>query len=110
MGRTKCPVLQKEKHHIYGAVRGVSDIRAINCYIREQIRKAGSRSRITELVRRSLYLYTLTHAPAWKKAFEGKIRRMREVAKEEYERTARTANKRLDELGLGGRRYDEKIG
>ena len=40
----------------------------------------------------------------------GKIRRMREVAKEEYERTARTANKRLDELGLGGRRYDEKIG
>jgi len=110
MGGTKCPVLQKGKHHIYGAVRGVSDIRAINCYIREQIRKAGSRSRITELVRRSLYLYTLTHAPAWKKAFEGKIRRMREVAKEEYERTARTANKRLDELGLGGRRYDEKIG
>ncbi len=110
MGRTKCPVLQRGKHHIYGAVRGVSDIRAINCYIREQIRKAGSRSRITELVRRSLYLYTLTHAPAWKKAFEGKIRRMREVAKEEYERTARTANKRLDELGLGGRRYDEKIG
>jgi len=110
VGRAKCPVLQRGKHHIYGAVRGVSDIRAINCYIREQIRKAGSRSRITELVRRSLYLYTLTHAPAWKKAFEGKIRRMREVAKEEYERTARTANKRLDELGLGGRRYDEKIG
>ena len=110
MGRVKCPVLQRGKHHIYGAVRGVSDIRAINCYIREQIRKAKSRSRITELVRRSLYLYTLTHAPAWKKAFEGKIRRMRQVAKEEYERTARTANKRLDELGLGGRRYDEKIG
>ena len=109
MGRTKCPVLQKEKHHIYGAVRGVSDIRAINCYIREQIRGTKSRSKITELVRRSLYLYTLTHAPAWKKAFEGKIRRMKQVAKEEYERTARTANKRLDELGLGGRRYDEKI-
>jgi len=110
MGRTKCPVLQKGKHHIYGAVRGVSDIRAINCYIREQIRREKKRRKITELVRRSLYLYTLTHAPAWKKAFEGKIRRMREVAKEEYERTVRTANKRLDELGLGGRRYDEKIG
>ena len=110
MGRTKCPILQKGKHHIYGAVRGVSDIRAINCYIREQIRRAKKRRKITELVRRSLYLYTLTHAPAWKKAFEGKIRRMREVAKEEYERTVRTANKRLDELGLGGRRYDEKIG
>ena len=110
MGRVKCPVLQRGKHHIYGAVRGVSDIRAINCYIREQIRKARSRSRITELVRRSLYLYTLTYAPAWKRAFEGKIRRMRKVAKEEYERTARTANKRLDELGHSGRRYDERIG
>ena len=110
MGGAKCPVLVKKPYHEYGAVRGVSDIRAINCYIREQIRKARSRRKITELVRRSLYLYTLTHAPAWKKAFEGKIRRMREVAKEEYERTARTANKQLDKLGLGGRRYDEKIG
>jgi len=110
VGRTKCPILQKGKHHIYGAVRGVSDIRAINCYIREQIRKARSRSKITELVRRSLYLYTLTFSPAWKKTFAGKIRRMREVAKEEYARTARVANKRLKELGLGGRRYDEKIG
>ncbi|UYL64899.1 MAG: hypothetical protein EJNHJLOP_00010 [Methanophagales virus PBV082] len=110
MGRVKCPVLHKEKHHIYGAVKGVKDIRAINCHIREQIRKAKSRDKITELVRRSLYLYTLTHAPAWKKAFEGKIKRMRQVAKEEYAKTARVANKRLGELGIGGRRYDEKIG
>ena len=110
MGRVKCPVLQKGKHHIYGAVRGVSDIRAINCYIREQIRKAKSRSRITELVRRSLYLYTLTFAPAWKEAFRGKIEKMRKAAKEEYAKTARTANKQLEKLGLGGRRYDEKIG
>ena len=110
MGRVKCPVLQKEKHHIYGAVRGVSDIRAINCYIREQIRRAKKRRKITELVRRSLYLYTLTHAPAWRTAFGKKIGRMRQVAKEEYEKTARTANKQLDKLGLGGKRYDEKIG
>jgi len=110
VGRVKCPVLQRGKQHIYGAVRGVSDIRAINCYIREQIRRAKKRRKITELVRRSLYLYTLTHAPAWKKAFEGKIKRMRQVAKEEYAKTARTANKQLDKLGLGGRRYDEKIG
>jgi len=110
MRRAKCPILKAEEWHEYGYVKGVSDIRAINCYIREQIRKARNRSKITELVRRSLYLYTLTHAPAWKKAFAGKIRRMREVAKEEYAKTAKTANKQLDKLGLGGRRYDEKIG
>ena len=110
MGRAKCPVLHKEKYHIYGAVSGVKDIRAINCHIREQIRKAKNRRTITELVRRSLYLYTLTHAPAWKKAFEGKIQKMRKAAKEEYAKTARVANKRLKELGISGRRYDEKIG
>ena len=110
MGRAKCPILRKEERHEYGYVRGVSDIRAINCYIREQIRRAKKRRKITELVRRSLYLYTLTHAPAWRTAFGKKIGRMRQVAKEEYEKTARTANKQLDKLGLGGKRYDEKIG
>jgi len=108
--RAKCPILKAEEWHEYGYVRGVSDIRAINCHIREQIKEATTRPKITELVRRSLYLYTLTFSPAWKKAFAGKIRRMREVAKEEYAKTARTANKQLDKLGLGGRRYDEKIG
>ena len=110
MGRTKCPILRKEEWQEYGYVRGVSDIRAINCHIREQIKKATTRPKITELVRRSLYLYTLTFSPAWKKTFAGKIRRMREVVKEEYAKTARVANKRLKELGLSGRRYDEKIG
>jgi len=108
--RAKCPILQAEEWHEYGYVRGINDIRAINCHIREQIKEATTRPKITELVRRSLYLYTLTFSPAWKKAFAGKIRRMREVAKEEYAKTARVANKRLKELGLGGRRYDEKIG
>jgi len=106
----KCPILHKEKHHIYGAVNGVKDIRAINCHIREQIRKAKKRREITELIRRSLYLYTLTFAPAWKEAFRGKIEKMRKAAKEEYAKTAKTANKQLEKLGLGGRRYDEKIG
>ena len=111
MGGAKCPVLVKKPYHEYGAVRGVKDIRAINCHIREQIKtEATTRAMISELVRRSLYLYTLTFTPRWKEKFRGKIRRMREAAKEEYAKTARVANKRLKELGLGGRRYDEKIG
>ena len=109
MGRTKCPILRKEEWHEYGYVRGVSDIRAINCHIREQIKKATTRPKISELVRRSLYLYILTFSPAWKEAFRGKIRQMRKAAKEEYAKTARVANKRLEELGIGGRKYKESI-
>ena len=105
----KCPVLIKAPGHEYGIVRGISDIRAINCHIREQIKEATTREKIAKLVRRSKYLYTLTFAPAWKEAFRGKIRRMREVAKEEYAKTARVANKRLEELGLRGRKFKEKI-
>ncbi|RLE42175.1 hypothetical protein DRJ19_04600 [Candidatus Woesearchaeota archaeon] len=111
MRRAKCPILKAEEWHEYGYVRGINDIRAINCHIREQIKtEATTRAMISELVRRSLYLYTLTFTPRWKEKFRGKIRRMRQVAKEEYSKTARVANKRLKELGLGGRRYDEKIG
>jgi len=60
-------------------------------------------------LRRSLYLYILTFSPAWKEAFRGKIRSMRKAAREEYAKTARVANKRLEELGIGGRRYKESI-
>jgi len=106
----KCPVLKRSKHHIYGAVESIKDIRAINCHIREQIKKAKTRAKITELVRRSLYLYTLTFSPAWRNAFRGKVTKMRNAAKREYAKTAKIANKRLEELGISGRKYDEKIG
>jgi len=106
----KCPVLIKASGHEYGIVRGISDIRAINCHIREEIKtEATTRAMIAKLVRRSKYLYTLTFTPRWKEAFRGKIRRMREVAKEEYTKTAKVANKRLEELGLKGRKFKETI-
>ena len=104
-----CPTLRKQKHHIYGEVNSASDIRAINCHIREQIRRAKRKDRITELVRRSLYLYTLTFSPPWRKKFAGKIRQLRKVAKEEYSKTARAANRRLKQLGFAAR-FDERIG
>ena len=104
-----CPTLRKQKHHIYGEVNSASDIRAINCHIREQIRRAKRKDKITELVRRSLYLYTLTFSPAWRKRFAGRLRKLRQVAREEYARTARAANRRLRQLGFAAR-FDEKLG
>ena len=87
MGEAKCPMLVKKPYHEYGAVRGVKDIRAINCHIREQIKtEATTRAMINDLLRRSLYLYILTFAPRWKEAFRGKIRQMRKAAKEERKR------------------------
>ena len=107
---SKCPVLQAEEWHEYGYVRGVKDIRAINCHIREQIKtEATNRAMISELLRRSLYLYTLTFSPRWKEAFRGKIKQMRKAAREEYAKTAKVANERLKELGIGGRKYKERI-
>ena len=107
---SKCPVLQAEEWHEYGHVRGVKDIRAINCHIREQIKtEATNRAMISELLRRSLYLYTLTFSPRWKEAFRGKIKQMRKAAREEYAKTAKVANERLKELGIGGRKYKERI-
>jgi len=110
VGGAKCPVLVKKPYHEYGAVRGVKDIRAINCHIRERIKtEATTRAMINDLLRRSLYLYILTFSPAWKEAFRGKIRSMRKAAREEYAKTARVANKRLEELGIDGRKYKESI-
>jgi len=106
---TKCPVLQAEEWHEYGHVRGVKDIRAINCHIREQIKEATTRPKIAKLLRRSKYLYTLTFSPRWKEAFRGKIKQMRKAAREEYAKTAKVANERLKELGIGGRKYKEGI-
>ena len=89
MGRRR--KLSRGSRHIYGPVDSPSDIRRYNRIIRNQIRKADSRARLTELVKRSQYFYTLTFSPAWADV----VRRhpeIREVAYEEYLRTARVAN------------------
>jgi len=94
---------------IYGSIDKISDIAKINTAIRKEIRKAKSKPTITKLVRRSAYLCSLSHTPAWKKKFYGKIRKVRDKAKEEYTKTARVANQVLKKLGLKGK-YDTKWG
>ena len=105
MARTK----GNRKKRIYGEVKTLKDIRDIFAKIRSDIRKAKSRERLTELYRRAGYIITLTHSPAWRKAFRGKIRRMRAVAKEEFTKTANAINKKADRLGIRDS-YDTKWG
>jgi hypothetical protein len=84
---------------IYGHVETINDIRKIAQKIRQDIRKARSRARLTELVRRARYLVTLTYAPAWKKHFGKKITQARKIAYSEYLKCAELANKIARKLG-----------
>ena len=91
---------------IYGEVKNITDIRKINMKIRKDVRRAKSRPALTELYKRSASLITLCHAPSWTRAFNGKLRRMKKVAKEEFTKTAKAINRRAEKLGLRAS-YDE---
>ena len=97
------------RRHIYQSVGGVTDIREINRKIRKEVAKAKTRAQLTELHKRSMYLVTLCHAPAWKEAFRGKIAKMKKAAQEEFTKTARAINRRAEKLGLRAD-YDTKWG
>ena len=88
---------------IYGHVKTSKDIVRINKKIRSQIKKAKSRPTVTELVRRSRFLVTLTYSPAWKKAGLSKLRK---TAKREYRKTVKTANQVVRKVG--GKPYGTK--
>ena len=93
---------------IYGHVEKISDIKRIAQMIRRDIRKARTRARLTELVRRARYLVTLTYCPAWKKKFGKKIEQAREVAYREYLKSADLANRIAKKLGIVGVHYGPK--
>ena len=87
---------------LYEHVKGVVDIVDINRKIRVEVGRARTRPQLMELRLRSAYLFTLTNAPAWQKAFGNRIGAMRGAAKREYHVTAKLINGRLAKLGLGG--------
>jgi hypothetical protein len=92
--------------NIYGEVSTIGDVRDINQQIRREMRHVVSRPELTELKKRSDYLCTLTYAPSWQTKFGKKVRRFREVAKEEDARTTRLANELASRRNLGEADYD----
>jgi len=98
-------MVKRNIRRIYGEVNTPKDIVLINQKIRGQIRRAKTRARITELVKRSAYLCTLTYSPGFRKRLRGHLLRARRLARQEYTKTARLANKKL-----GAKIYDEKWG
>jgi hypothetical protein len=81
---------------IYGNIENSKDIGKINRKIRTEIRSAKSKSRITELKRRSGYLITLTYSPNFKKRYN--VKALRKRARSEYKLTAKVANARLKKV------------
>lgn len=90
---------------MYEHIATTEDVSELNRQIRANIRSARSHERITKLVRESSYLITLTYTRGWGKHLRGSLNGIRRKAIEEYNMTARTANKKV-----GSHYYDEHYG
>lgn len=97
------------EHHIYGEVENEADLKRIFSQIRREVEEADSRPALTELYRRAGYLVTLTHSPAWEKKFGAEVAALRELAKDEFRKTARKINQRAAQIGTEAD-YDETWG
>jgi len=91
----------------YGHVVSADDVTRINQMIRKYVKVARTYDHLQRLVRQSMYLVTLSHAPAW--ANIKNLRAVRSRAIQEYESTARMANERLAKLNRT-ERFDTKYG
>lgn len=98
-----------EGQQIYGKVDNKTDLQDVFKQIREDVRDADDRSALTELYRRAGYLITLSQAPSWEEKFGDDADEMRDLAEEEFAKTARTVNRRADDIGTDAD-YDEEWG
>jgi hypothetical protein len=97
------------KEHVYGEVNSAGDLRRIFAQIRSEVAMAISRDELTELYRRAGYLVTLTFSPAWEKRFGDEVIELRQLAEEEFSKTAHKINERAKAIGTDPD-YDETWG
>ncbi|WP_339749447.1 hypothetical protein [uncultured Rubinisphaera sp.] len=95
--------------HIYGEIDNKTNLQEVALQIRNDVRNAKSRSELTELYRRAGYLVTLSYASSWKEKFGKEIKEIRDVADDEFAKTARAVNRQANEVGTDAD-YDEKWG
>jgi hypothetical protein len=97
------------KEHVYGEIDNAGDLKRIFAQIRSDVAMATSREDLTDLYRRAGYLVTLTYSPAWEKKFGEKVEELREIAEQEFSKTAHKINERAKAIGTEAD-YDEKWG
>jgi hypothetical protein len=95
--------------HIYGEVNSKTGMKRVFGEIRRDVMNARSRPDLTELYKRAGYLIMLTHAPSWREKFGREASALREVAKEEFRKTAHKINRRAAQVGTEAD-YDESWG
>lgn len=98
-----------DQQQIYGKVDNKTDLKEVFREIRDDVDSADSRDQLTELYRRAGYLITLSHAPSWQEKFGDEAEELREVAEDEFSKTARKVNRQADEIGTEPD-YDETWG
>ena len=98
-----------EDRHIYGEIDNKTNLRDVFLQIRKDVDDAESRAELTELYRRAGYIITLSYAPAWQKKFGDEISTIRDVAEDEFARTARSINSQAETIGTTAD-YDEAWG
>jgi hypothetical protein len=95
--------------HVCGEVSNRTDIRHIFERIRDDVQQAYSRDDLTNLYSRAGYLITLTHASSWEEKFGEELDELRNIAEEEFSKTARMINNQADRIGTHAN-YDETWG
>jgi hypothetical protein len=85
--------------HIYGKIDSESGMRQVFADIRRDVQSADSRPVLTELHKRAGYLITLTYSPSWEHKFGTDDPALRELAREEFAKTAREINLRAVQIG-----------
>lgn len=81
-----------DQRHIYGEIDNKTNLHDVFLAIRHDVDDAATREDLTELYRRAGYLVALSYAPAWQEKFGKAVGEIREVAEEEFARTARKIN------------------
>ena len=92
---------------IYGDVHSRTALRAAFREIRRDIAAARTANALNELHHRAGYVVSLTREPTWQERFGEELDAIRALAVEEFSRSVRALNRRVERLGADVR-YDER--
>ncbi|MCA9108450.1 MAG: hypothetical protein KDA52_00765 [Planctomycetaceae bacterium] len=95
--------------HIYCRIDNKTNFREICKQMRDDVRSADDRDAWTELNHRAGYLTTLSHASSWEEKFGDEIQEIRNVVQKEFAKTARTTDRRAEDIGTDSD-YEESWG
>ena len=95
-----------EHELMYLEIHNAADLKSAFLEIREEIEKADSKFKLTELYNRAGYLIVLANDAFWERKFFRNIGNIRNIAEEEFRLTARKINHQAEKIGIEGN-YDE---